>query len=94
MNILFTVCGRAGSKGVKNKNLKMFLGKPLVCHTLEVIRQYRETAASDDLIYVCMNTDSEELITLGKEHTPDMMIFKRSVELAGEIRRASCRERV
>ena len=29
MNYLFTVCGRAGSKGFKNKNLKSMLGVPL-----------------------------------------------------------------
>ena len=28
--LLITICGRAGSKGFKNKNLKVFCGKPLV----------------------------------------------------------------
>ena len=33
-NVLITICGRAGSKGFKNKNLKVFLNKPLVYYTL------------------------------------------------------------
>ena len=31
--VLITICGRAGSKGFKNKNLKTFLDKPLVYYT-------------------------------------------------------------
>ena len=30
MNILFTLCGRAGSKGVRGKNARDFRGAPLV----------------------------------------------------------------
>ena len=37
MNILFTVCGRAGSKGLKNKNLSLFLGHPLLYYPLSLI---------------------------------------------------------
>ena len=36
MNILFTICARAGSKGVKSKNARDFLGYPLVYYTLSV----------------------------------------------------------
>ena len=28
--LLITICGRAGSKGLKNKNLNTFSGPPLV----------------------------------------------------------------
>ena len=34
MNLLFTICGRAGSKGIKNKNIKNFLDKPLALYSL------------------------------------------------------------
>ena len=42
MNILFTICGRAGSKGFKNKNLKEMNGVPLVYYTLAAIKAYIE----------------------------------------------------
>ena len=32
--LLITICGRAGSKGFKNKNLKTFCGHPLVYYSL------------------------------------------------------------
>ena len=45
MNVLFTICGRAGSKGFKNKNLKMFLGVPLVYYSIAAIALYIEKQA-------------------------------------------------
>lgn len=35
MKILCTICARAGSKGVKNKNIRLLLGKPLIAYTIE-----------------------------------------------------------
>ena len=37
MKILFTICGRAGSKGIKNKNIREFVGKPLPYYTISAI---------------------------------------------------------
>ena len=34
--LLITICGRAGSKGFKNKNLKTFCGRPLVYYSLAI----------------------------------------------------------
>lgn len=63
MKILFTVCGRAGSKGIKNKNCRDFLGKPLVYYTLSAISLYiKENPALE--CDVVLNTDSEKLIEL------------------------------
>ena len=42
MNLLFTVCGRAGSKGVTGKNLRNFCGAPLVWYTLAAVSVYQE----------------------------------------------------
>ena len=36
MFILGTICCRGGSKGVKNKNIKLLLGKPLLAYTVDV----------------------------------------------------------
>ena len=47
--LLITICGRAGSKGFKNKNLKNFCGKPLVYYSLSAaelfIKNHPELAA-------------------------------------------------
>lgn len=64
MNILFTICGRAGSKGVKNKNIKDFLGVPLVYYTLAAIKLTAEQLGQNTGCYVALNTDSRELVEL------------------------------
>ena len=40
MNILFTICGRAGSKGIKNKNIRDFVGKKLPYYSISAIDLY------------------------------------------------------
>ena len=40
--LLITICGRAGSKGFKNKNLKNFCGKPRNC-SLKSTRSWKST---------------------------------------------------
>ena len=60
MNILFTICGREGSKGLKNKNLKKMKGKPLIYYTLDVILEFMKMNVNDT-IDVALNTDSAEL---------------------------------
>ncbi len=65
MKYLFTICGRAGSKGYRNKNLKHFLDIPLVYYTLSAINLAKtELEKKGDSCYVILNTDSEELIEL------------------------------
>lgn len=84
MNILFTICGRAGSKGIKNKNVTLFLGKPLPFYTASVIDMYKKqnpNIQSD----VVLNTDSDELIKLFKEKSNfDLDIIVRDKSLAGD----------
>ena len=35
MTRLCTICARGGSKGVRGKNLRPLLGKPLIAHSLQ-----------------------------------------------------------
>ncbi|VDN48549.1 CMP-N-acetylneuraminic acid synthetase [Petrocella atlantisensis] len=63
MKILFTICGRAGSKGLKNKNLKEFLGYPLPFYTISAIDLYLKNSPEIKADIV-LNTDSEQLIKM------------------------------
>lgn len=88
MNILFTICGRAGSKGVKNKNLKSLLNKPLVYWSISAIDLFiKKQKLHNDIKYdVVLNTDSNELMDLVKNNRMLKMGFvERKNELAGDV---------
>lgn len=85
MNILFTLCGRAGSKGVKGKNARDFLEVPLVWYSMANIALYLEKYAANDNIKVVLNTDSEPLKELVKRVKDlPVTIFHREENLAGD----------
>ena len=51
MKVLCTICARGGSKGVKNKNLKKFFGRPLIYHTIsqaKKINRFTKIVCSSD----------------------------------------------
>ena len=85
MKILFTICGRAGSKGFKNKNLKELNEVPLVFYTLAVINLFAKKHY-DDEVDVAINTDSQQLIDLVKSQriVKDIVFVPRKDELAGD----------
>lgn len=84
MKILFTICGRAGSKGFKNKNLKKMRGIPLSYYSIAAIIGYMKKHPEDSVI-VALNTDSLELIELIENQTVvPVRIVRRRVELAGD----------
>lgn len=67
LKILFTICGRAGSKGIKNKNIRDFCDFPLPYYSLAVIDMLHLT----DLEYDCdivASSDSNKLIDLVNEN--------------------------
>lgn len=85
MNILFTLCGRAGSKGVKGKNARDFLDVPLVWYSMANIALYLEKYVSEDDIKIVLNTDSEPLKNLVRrvKEVP-VTIIHREESLAGD----------
>ncbi len=85
MNILFTICGRAGSKGFRNKNLKTLDDVPLLYHTLAAARLYMDRHKGNRYL-VAMNTDSEELAALarGQGEIEDIHFIKRKANMAGD----------
>lgn len=86
MKILFTICGRAGSKGLKNKNLKYLNGVPLVYYTLAAIRLYSGAHLEDEIV-TALNTDSEDLVNIvrGQTIVKDVVIVKRAKGLEGDL---------
>ena len=78
--ILITICGRAGSKGFANKNLKTFCGKPLVYYTLSAAQLFIQSHP-DYQVDIALNTDSNLLADLVLEKYPEVEYLPRSQEL-------------
>ena len=79
MNILVVICGRAGSKGLKNKNIRNFLGKPLISYTIAAASIFK-MENKEELIDICVNSDSEELLEIAGDY--EVTCIKRPAELA------------
>lgn len=81
--LLVTICGRAGSKGFKNKNLKTFCGRQLVYYTIsaiELFKQQHPEVKAD----VVLNTDSIALEGLCSNYMPEIEIVHRPPRLGGD----------
>lgn len=85
MNILFTLCGRAGSKGVKGKNARDFLNIPLCWYSLASIALYiKQYLTTNDKYNIVLNTDSEDLIKLIEKVNIPVTLLRRNESLAGD----------
>lgn len=81
--LLITICGRAGSKGFKNKNLKVFCEKPLVYYTLSAASLFK-AARPDVQVDICLNTDSQALADLVAAKYPEVVFLPRGEALGGD----------
>lgn len=78
MKRLCTICARGGSKGVKNKNLRDLMGKPLIAHSIE------HAQASGLFSAIAVSSDSAEILAAaarcGAHH-----LIQRPPELASDV---------
>ena len=81
--LLITICGRAGSKGFKNKNLKTFCGLPLVYYTLSAAQLFIQSRP-DLTVDICLNTDSQLLADLVAKKYPEVVYLPRPEALGGD----------
>lgn len=81
--LLISICGRAGSKGFKNKNLKTFCGHPLVYYSLSAAELFRKSHPEIE-VDVALNTDSEALAQLVAAQYPEVIYLPRPEELGGD----------
>lgn len=85
MDVLFTICGRAGSKGIKNKNIKNFCGKPLPYYTISAIDLFLKSTKRNIIADIVVSTDSIELIKNMSDNTMRKVdIIERDEKLSGD----------
>jgi len=85
MKILFTICGRAGSKGIRNKNIRKFAGNYLPYYTISALDLFLKNTDLDIDSDIVVNSDSDILINIMKENTiRPVEIIERNPNLAGD----------
>ncbi len=77
MKILCTICARGGSKGVKNKNIKIINSKPLIAYTIEQAKR------SNLFEHIVISTDSNEIAEISKNYGAEVF-FKRDAKMAND----------
>lgn len=82
--VLLTICGRAGSKGFRNKNLKTFNGFPLAHYSLSAAMLFIESRP-ELAVDICVNTDSQPLAEIITEKYPEAIVLPRPEELCGDV---------
>lgn len=75
--ILAIIPARAGSKGIKDKNIIDLCGKPLIAHSIE---QGLESKYIDKVI---VSTDGEKIAEIAEQYGADVP-FLRPIEIAGD----------
>jgi len=77
MRHIAIIPARSGSKGLKNKNIKMLKGKPLLAYSVE--------AAKDAKVFdeIMVSTDSEEYAKISREYGASVP-FLRTEELSSD----------
>tara|TARA_B110000503_G_C7152621_1_gene415873 strand:- start:1773 stop:2471 length:699 start_codon:yes stop_codon:yes gene_type:complete len=76
--ILGTICMRGGSKGVKGKNYRNLLGKPLMSYTINCALN---SVYLDDVI---ISSDSDLILDISKKYISEEKTYKRSKELSSD----------
>jgi len=77
MKRLCTICARGGSKGVKGKNTRLLLGKPLLAYSVEQAR------ASGLFDVVAVSSDSPAILAIAQQCGVDYVV-QRPAELASD----------
>lgn len=77
MRRICTICARGGSKGVRNKNIRELLGKPLIAYSI------LQAKASNLFECVAVSSDSDEILEISKKSGADYLI-ERPKEMASD----------
>lgn len=77
MRILALIAARAGSKGIKNKNIRDLAGKPLIVYSIEQLKKWGKY---DEFL---ISTDSQEIERIARDYGVDAP-FRRPPELSGD----------
>ena len=70
-NILAVIPARSGSKGIKNKNIKILNGKPLIYYTIKY------AIKCNFIDHIIVSTDSKKYATISKKFGAEIPFIRK-----------------
>lgn len=70
MKPICLICARGGSKGVKNKNIRIIAGKPLIAHTIE------KAISSKLFSHVIVSTEDKKIAQISKKYGAEVPFIR------------------
>ncbi len=70
MSILVTICARGGSKRVKDKNIRIINGKPLISYAIDLAKRWGRAKR------IICSTDSEKIAEIAKNSGADVPFIR------------------
>ena len=71
-NIIITICARGGSKGLKRKNIRTINNKPLICYTLDFVKQLSKRINA----HFGFSTEDDEILKIVKQEGFDISYIR------------------
>lgn len=65
MNILVTLCGRGGSKGIPGKNIKLLNGIPLLAYSIKHAKEFAKNRSGVDVV---LSTDDSAIKSVAEQY--------------------------
>lgn len=82
MRILGTICARGGSKGVKNKNIRILQGKPLIAYSIEALKKWNK---AERIIFSTDSLQIQEIANKYGAETPFLRPPRLATDSASKI---------
>lgn len=70
MKVVAIIPARAGSMGIRNKNIKDFCGKPLIAHAIETCKE------CSNIDRIILSTDSKEFADIGRKYGAEVPFMR------------------
>ncbi len=100
--MLAIIPARKGSKGLKNKNIKKLLNKPLICWTIEALLKSKKitniivTTNDNRVIKICKRYNIQVPFIrpeyLAKDSTPAINVYKHAIKYINKINQTNINE--
>ena len=68
------ICARSGSKGIKNKNIRIFKSKPLISYPIKSAQRIKE------IVSISVSTDSNKIAKIANTEQKFLLLHQKNYQ--------------